>query len=157
MKIFEAKLNAEGKRFALIVSRYNDFISKRLLEGALQELIRHGASEDSLEVYWVPGSYEMPCFAKRLAGTGKYHALLCLGAIIKGETPHFDYVAAEAAKGIAQVSMHTGVPVAFGVITADSLEQAIDRAGAKSGNKGEDAARVAIEMANLMALTEKKK
>lgn len=152
MKVIEADLNAHGKKFVLIVSRFNMFITKRLLDGALLELKRHGADENNIDVAWVPGAFEMPCIARNLAQSKKYHAVICLGAIIKGDTPHFDYVAAEAAKGIAQVALNTGVPTSFGVITADTLEQAIERAGAKSGNKGEDAARVAIEMANLMGL-----
>ncbi len=150
MKVVEVKLNAEGKRFALLVSRFNNFITKRLLDGAITELRRHGADDKKIEVFWVPGAFEMPCLAQKLAKSKKYNVLICLASIIRGDTPHFDYVAAEAAKGIAGVSLSTGVPVIFGVITADSLEQAIERAGTKGGNKGEDAARVAIEMANLI-------
>ena len=150
MKVVEVKLNAKGKKFAILVSRFNDFITKRLIDGALRELIRHEADEKKIDVVWVPGASEMPCLAQKMAKSKKYDALICLAAIIRGETPHFDYVASEAAKGIASISMKTGVPVIFGVITADSLEQAIERAGSKGGNKGEDAARVAIEMANLI-------
>ncbi|MBU1044314.1 MAG: 6,7-dimethyl-8-ribityllumazine synthase [Candidatus Omnitrophica bacterium] len=152
MKIVEAKLNAQGKKFGILVSRFNNFITKRLLDGAISEFKRLGGDEENLEVIWVPGAFEMPCLAQKLAKSKKYDAVVCLAAIIKGETPHFDYVASEAAKGIANVSMNTGIPVIFGVITAENLEQAIDRAGSKSGNKGEDAARVAIEMANLIEM-----
>lgn len=154
MKVIEAKLNAQGKRFAILVSRFNDFITKRLLEGANSELLRHGADENKIDVFWLPGAFEMPCLAQKLAKSKKYDALICLGAIIKGETPHFEYIASESAKGIASISLNTGVPVAFGIITAENLEQAIERAGTKDGNKGEDAARVAIEMANLMEKVE---
>jgi len=150
MKTIEVKLNAQGKKFAVLVSRFNDFITKRLVDGAVRELLRHQADEKKIDVVWVPGAFEMPALAQRMAKSKKYDALICLAAIIRGETPHFDYVASEAAKGIANVSINTGIPVIFGVITADSLEQAIERAGSKSGNKGEDAARVAIEMANLV-------
>lgn len=155
MKIVEAKLNAEGKRFAVLVSRFNSFITKRLSEGAVAELERHGADEKKIEVFLVPGAFEMPCLANKLAKSKKYDAILCLAAVIKGDTPHFEYIASEAAKGIANISLNTGVPVIFGVITADNLEQAIERAGTKDGNKGEDAARSAIEMANLMESTDK--
>jgi len=152
MKIIEAKLNAEGKNFGILVSRFNNFITKRLLDGAINELKRLGGNEDNIEVVWIPGAFEMPCVAQKMAKLKKYDAVICLAAIIRGETPHFDYVASEAAKGIANVSMNTGIPVIFGVITSDNLEQAIDRAGSKSGNKGEDAARVATEMANLIEM-----
>ncbi len=150
VKINEGQLIAKGKRFGLIVSRFNDFISKRLLEAALDTLIRHGAGEKDLEVVWVPGAFEIASVANRMAKSKKYDALICLGAIIKGGTPHFDYIASEAAKGIASVSLATGKPVAFGIITADNIEQAIERAGAKGGNKGREAALSAIEMANLI-------
>ncbi|MBI4845385.1 MAG: 6,7-dimethyl-8-ribityllumazine synthase [Candidatus Omnitrophica bacterium] len=150
MKVIEVKLEAKGKKFVLLVSRFNKFITKRLLEGAICELQRHGADDNKIEVIWLPGAFEMPCLANKLAKSKKFDAVICLGAVIKGDTPHFEYVASEAAKGIANVALNTGVPVVFGVITAENLEQAIDRAGSKSGNKGEDAARVAIEMANLM-------
>jgi len=152
MKTVEAKLNAQGKRFCVLVSRFNNFITKRLLDGALSELNRLGADEKKIEVVWAPGAFEMPCVAQVLAKSKRFDAILCLGAIIKGDTPHFEYVASEAAKGIANISLNTGVPVIFGVITAENLEQAIERAGSKSGNKGEDAARVATEMANLMEM-----
>ncbi|MFH1093571.1 MAG: 6,7-dimethyl-8-ribityllumazine synthase [Candidatus Omnitrophota bacterium] len=152
MKTIEAKLNAKGKKFGILVSRFNDFITKRLADGAIGELKRHQADEEKIDIVWVPGAFEMPCLAQKMAKSKKYDALICLAAIIRGETPHFDYVASEAAKGIANISMNTGVPVIFGVITADNLEQAIDRAGTKSGNKGEDAARVAIEMVNLIEM-----
>ena len=150
VKINEGQLIAKGKRFGLIVSRFNDFISKRLLEAALDTLIRHGAGEKDLEVVWVPGAFEIASIANRMAKNKKYDALICLGAIIKGGTPHFDYIASEAAKGIASVNLATGKPVAFGIITADNIEQAIERAGAKGGNKGREAALSAIEMANLV-------
>jgi len=152
MKTVEVNLNAQGKKFGVLVSRFNDFITKRLVEGAVSELKRHQADEKKIEVVWVPGAFEMPCLANKMAKSKKYDAIICLAAIIRGETPHFDFVANEAAKGIANISMNTGVPVIFGVITAENLEQAIDRAGTKSGNKGQDAARVAIEMANLMGM-----
>ncbi len=150
MKTFEGKLIANGKKFGLIVSRFNEFISKRLLEAAVDTLKRHGAQDSDLEVVLVPGSFEIALAAGRLAKNKKYDALICLGAIIRGSTPHFDYIASETAKGIAMVSLNSGKPVAFGVITADNLQQAIERAGAKEGNKGADAALTAIEMANLM-------
>jgi 6,7-dimethyl-8-ribityllumazine synthase len=148
MKTLEGKLTADKLRFALVVSRFNDFLTARLLEGAVDTLLRHGAAEKDLTVVKVPGAYELPLACGKLAGKG-YDAVIALGAIIRGETPHFDYVAAEAAKGIAQVSLESGVPVAFGIVTADNLEQAIERAGTKQGNKGADAAMTAIEMANL--------
>ncbi len=135
---------------AIIVGRFNEFISGKLLAGALDALKRHGAREEDIDVFWVPGSFEIPLVAKRLATSGRYQALVCLGAIIRGATPHFEYVAAEASKGIAQVMLETGVPIAFGVLTTDTIEQAIERAGTKAGNKGFEAAMVAIEMANLL-------
>jgi 6,7-dimethyl-8-ribityllumazine synthase len=134
-----------------VVSRFNEVISKSLLSGAMDSLTRHEASADNVDVAWVPGSFEIPLVASRLAASGKYDAVICLGAVIRGNTPHFDYVAAEVSKGIARVGLDTGVPVAFGIITADTLEQAVDRAGAKAGNKGWQAALTAIEMANLLA------
>jgi 6,7-dimethyl-8-ribityllumazine synthase len=149
VKIYEGKLNAEGKKFFLIVSRFNDFISSQLLEGARDALLRHGAKEDDLALAWVPGAFELPYLAKKIAQAGKYDAIICLGAIIRGSTPHFDYVASESAKGVAQVALETGKPVVYGIITADNLEQAIERAGTKSGNKGFAAAQTAIELANL--------
>jgi 6,7-dimethyl-8-ribityllumazine synthase len=149
-KVFEGGLSASGLRFAIVVSRFNSFITERLLGGAMDALLRAGGSEDMIDVVKVPGSWEVPLVAGELARQHRYDALICLAAVIRGDTPHFDYVAAEAAKGIAHVSSETGVPVAFGVLTTNTLEQAIDRAGAKSGNKGFDAAMTAIEMANLL-------
>jgi 6,7-dimethyl-8-ribityllumazine synthase len=134
----------------LIVSRFNEFISGKLLEGAQDALLRHGAREDDIEIAWTPGSFEIPLIAKKMAESGRYNAVVCLGAIIRGGTPHFDYVAAEASKGVAKVSLDTGIPVIFGVITADALEQAIERAGTKAGNMGFKAAMSGIEMANLI-------
>lgn len=150
MKIVEGDLQAKGLRFGIVVSRFNDFITGRLLDGALDALKRHGADEKDLEVVKVPGSFEIPLIAKILAKKESYDAIICLGAIIRGATPHFDYVASEVSKGIAMVSLETGVPVSFGVITADTIEQAIERAGTKSGNKGWDAAMTAIEMAQII-------
>ncbi len=149
-RVYEGELVGRGLRFAAVVSRFNEFISSRLLGGAKDALIRHGVPDENLDVAWVPGAFEIPLVAKKLAQTGDYHGIICLGAVIRGATPHFDYVAAEVSKGIANVSLDTGVPVIFGVITADNLEQAIERAGTKSGNKGFDAAASAIEMANLL-------
>jgi 6,7-dimethyl-8-ribityllumazine synthase len=149
-KVFEGRLSAAGLRFAVIVSRFNSFITERLLAGAMDALIRTGAAEDQIDIFKVPGSWEIPLVAGELARQHTYDALICLSAVIRGETPHFDYVAAEAAKGVAHASYETGVPVAFGVLTTNTLEQAIDRAGAKGGNKGFDAAMSAIEMANLL-------
>jgi len=148
-KIVEGKLNASGMRFALVVARFNDFITERLLGGALDALNRSGASPEDLSVYKVPGSWEIPLVAKKLAQSGKFDAVVCLGAVIRGATPHFDYVAAETSKGIAQASLETGVVISFGVITADNLEQAIERAGTKAGNKGWAAAMAAVEMVDL--------
>ena len=155
-KMYEAKLNAEGKRFALIVSRFNDFITDKLLSGALDALIRFGAKEEDIEIVRVPGSFEIPLVAKKMAEKGVYHAIVCLGAVIRGATPHFDYVSAEVSKGIAAVSLETKIPVIFGVITTDSIEQAIERAGTKAGNKGWNAAVSAVEMANLMEVIGRK-
>jgi 6,7-dimethyl-8-ribityllumazine synthase len=145
----EGKISAEGYRFGLIVSRFNDFISSKLVEGAVDALMRHGANEEQLLLVKVPGAFEIPLAAKKLAESGKVDAVICLGAVIRGSTPHFDYVAAEVSKGIAVVALDTKVPVAFGVLTTDNLEQAIERAGTKSGNKGWDAAVAAMEMVNL--------
>src|SRR3954471_14798313 len=150
--VLEGQLSAAGLRFAIIVSRFNSFITDRLLGGAMDALTRTGANVDEVDVVKVPGSWEVPLVAMELARQKKYDAIICLAAVIRGDTPHFDYVAAEAAKGIAHVSADTGVPVAFGVLTTNTLEQAIDRAGAKGGNKGFDAAMTAIEMANLMRI-----
>jgi 6,7-dimethyl-8-ribityllumazine synthase len=145
----EGKISAEGYRFGLVVSRFNDFISSKLVEGAVDALKRHGATEEQLLMVKVPGAFEIPLVAKKLAESGKVDAVICLGAVIRGSTPHFDYVAAEVSKGIAVVALDTKVPVAFGVLTTDNLEQAIERAGTKSGNKGWDAAVAAMEMVNL--------
>ena len=150
VKTVEGQLIAKGKKFAIVVSRFNDFISKRLLEGAIDTLMRHGAKESEIEAVWVPGAFEIPVVANKLARSKKFDAVICIGAVIKGSTPHFEYVAGEAAKGVAKVSLDTGIPVIFGVITAENLEQAIERAGTKDGNKGRDAAISAIEMANLL-------
>ncbi len=150
MKTIEGKLVATGLKFALIVSRFNSFITERLLEGALDCLRRQGVSEDHLTITRVPGAWEIPLVAQRLAKTGSYDGVICLGAVIRGSTPHFDYVAAEVSKGIAQVSLDSGVPIGFGILTTDSLEQAIERAGSKAGNKGFAAAEAAIEMVNLL-------
>ena len=140
-----------GAKFALLVSRFNEFISGKLLEGAIDALRRHGAADDQMETIWSPGSFEIPLLAQKLAASGRYAAVVCLGAVIRGGTDHYEYVASEAAKGIAQASMSTGVPCIFGVLTTDTVEQAVDRAGVKSGNKGADAAMAAIEMVNLIA------
>ncbi len=148
-RVVQGALRAEGLRFAIVVSRFNDFVTNRLLAGALDALERLGAEEKNIVVYRVPGSFELPLMAKRLATSGRWDAIICLGTIIRGETPHFDYIAAETAKGIATAAMETGMPIVFGVITADTLEQALDRAGAKSGNKGFEAALTAVELANL--------
>jgi 6,7-dimethyl-8-ribityllumazine synthase len=148
-RIVEGRLSAEGFRFAIIVSRFNDFISSRLVEGAMDALKRHGASEEQISVVKVPGAFEIPLVAKKLAGSDRFDALICLGAVIRGGTPHFDYVAAEVSKGIASVSLESKVPVTFGVLTTDNLEQAIERAGSKSGNKGYEAAVAAMELVNL--------
>ncbi len=149
MKIYEGKLNGEGLKFGIIVSRFNSFITERLLEGALDCLKRHGTKEEDIEVYYVPGSFEIPLTAKLLAKKKKYDAIICLGAVIRGSTPHFDYVASEVSKGIATVSLESETPVIFGVLTTDTIEQAIERAGTKAGNKGWEAGLTAIEMANL--------
>ncbi|MFP3980564.1 MAG: 6,7-dimethyl-8-ribityllumazine synthase [Desulfobacterales bacterium] len=151
-EIIEANLIAEGKRFAIVVSRFNDFISEKLLSGALDALLRSGAKDADIEVIKVPGSFEIPLVAKKLALQEKHNAVICLGAVIRGSTPHFEYVSAEVSKGIAAAGMDTGLPVIFGVITADTIEQAIERAGTKAGNKGWDAAISAVEMANLFDL-----
>jgi 6,7-dimethyl-8-ribityllumazine synthase len=149
-KVFEGQLSAAGLRFAIIVSRFNSFITERLHQGALDALVRAGANPDLVDVIKVPGAWEVPLAASEVARQHRYDAIICLSCVIRGETPHFDYVAGEAAKGIAHAAIETGVPVAFGVLTTNTLEQAIDRAGAKGGNKGFDAAMTAIEMANLL-------
>jgi 6,7-dimethyl-8-ribityllumazine synthase len=148
-KIIEGKLNAEGRTFAIVASRYNDFITEKLLGGALDALNRCGALDKDIEVFKVPGAFEIPLVAKRVAITQRFDAIICLGAVIRGATPHFDFVAAEASKGIAHVMMETGLPVIFGVITVDTIEQAIERAGTKLDNKGFSAAMAAVEMASL--------
>lgn len=153
-KIIEGKFDASGKKFAIIVSRFNDFITKKLLEGALDGLYRHSAIEDNIVVYYVPGAYEIPLICKKIAETKKFDAIIALGTVIRGNTPHFDYVANEVAKGVAQVNLETGVPVIFGVLTTDSIEQAVERAGSKGGNKGFDAAMTAIEMISLVSQIE---
>jgi len=148
-EIFEGKISGEGFRFAVIVSRFNDFISSKLVEGAMDALLRHGANDKQVSLIKVPGAFEIPLTAKRLAEGGRYDAIICLGAVMRGATPHFEYVAAEVSKGIASVTLESRIPVTFGVLTTDSLEQAIERAGSKSGNKGWDAAMAAMEMVNL--------
>ena len=150
MKVIEGEIQAKGLKFGIVVSRFNDFITSRLLDGARDALLRHGADEKDIDVVKVPGSFEIPMVAKRLASKGAYNAIICLGTVIRGATPHFEYVASEVSKGIASASMETGVPIAFGVITSDTIEQAVERAGTKSGNKGWDAAIAAIEMAQLL-------
>ncbi len=154
-KTYEGKVLAKGKRFGIVVARFNEFVSERLLEGALDGLLRHGADEKDITVARVPGSFEIPYAANRLAKSKKFDAVICLGAIIRGTTPHFEYVASEVAKGVASTSLATGVPTIFGVITADSIEQAIERAGTKEGNRGRDAAITAIEMADLFTQLKK--
>ncbi len=149
-KQFEGKLLGRGLKFGLVVSRFNEFITKKLLEGAQDALLRHGVNEGDIEVAWVPGSFEIPLLAKKLAQSKGYDAVICLGAVIRGGTPHFDYVAAEVSKGVARVALETGLPIIYGVITADTLEQAIERAGTKMGNRGFEAAERALEMANLI-------
>jgi 6,7-dimethyl-8-ribityllumazine synthase len=148
--IIKTDLVAKGKKFAIVISRFNEFISSKLLEGCVDTLTRHGAGDSAIDAVWVPGAFEIPMIALKLAKSKKYDAVICLGTIIRGSTPHFEFVASEAAKGIAKISLDTSVPCIFGVITADTLEQAIERAGTKDGNKGRDAALSAIEMANLV-------
>ena len=149
MKTLEGKLTAKNMKIAIVVARFNEFITSTLLSGCVVCLIRHEAADEDLTVAWVPGAFEIPMAAKKLAESGKYDAVICLGAVIRGATPHFDYVCAEASKGIAQVSMQTGVPVAFGVLTTENIQQAVERAGTKAGNKGVDCAMTAMEMVNL--------
>ena len=148
-KVIQGGLLGQGKKFAIVISRFNEFITSRLLAGAQDCFERHGVAVQDIDVAWVPGSFEIPVTALRIARTGRYDAVVCLGAVIRGQTPHFDYIASEVAKGVAQVAMTTGVPAIFGVITSDTIEQAVERAGTKAGNKGVDAAASAIEMANL--------
>jgi len=151
MKIIEGKLNAGQHRYGIIVGRFNEFISSKLLGGALDALKRHDADEENIEIVWAPGAFEIPVIAQKMARTKRFDAIICLGAVIKGSTPHFDYVSAEVSKGVASVSLDNSIPVIFGVLTTDSIEQAIERAGTKAGNKGFDAAMAAMEMANIMA------
>ena len=148
-KHFEGELLGKGLKFGLVISRFNEFLTKKLLEGAQDALLRHGVNEGDIEVAWVPGAFEIPLVAKKLAQTKRYDAVICLGAVIRGETPHSEYIAAEVSKGIAKIGLETGLPVIYGVITADTLEQAIERSGTKQGNEGSKAAVDAIEMANL--------
>ena len=148
--LYEGALLGKGLKIGVVVSRFNDFITRRLLEGAQDALVRHGVNDADIDIAWVPGSFEIPLIAKKLAESKKYNAVICLGTVIRGATPHFEYINAEVSKGIARISLDSGIPVAFGVITADTLEQAIERAGVKEGNKGFAAAVDAIEMANLM-------
>lgn len=152
IKTIEGKLTVKDEKFCIVISRFNEFIGSKLLSGAIDELTRHGVSDKNISVVWSPGAFEIPLLTKKLAKSGNYDAIIALGAIIKGSTPHFDYVSAELSKGIASVSLETGIPVIFGVLTTDNLEQAIERAGTKAGNKGSDAAKSAIEMANLVKL-----
>jgi len=153
-KYYEGQLDAKGQKFGIVVARFNSFISERLLEGALDALVRHGADDSEIHVARVPGAFEIPLAVKKMASSGKYDAIIALGAVIRGSTPHFDYVSSEVTKGVAAVSLESGIPVAFGVLTTDSIEQAIERAGSKAGNKGFEAAVTAIETVNLMgALT----
>lgn len=150
MKVYEGKLISQNQKFGIIVGRFNEFIGSKLLGGALDGLKRHGVIEDDIEITWVPGAFEIPLVAKKMVQTKKYDAIICLGAVIRGATPHFDYVSSEVTKGVASVSLDTGVPVIFGVLTTDTIEQAIERSGTKAGNKGYEAAVTAIEMANLL-------
>ena len=150
MNVLEGKLVAEGMKIGIVCARFNEFITSKLLGGAMDALVRHGVADSDVDVAWVPGAFEIPLAAQKMAATGKYDAILCLGAVIKGSTSHYDYVCAEVSKGVANVSLDSEVPVIFGVITTDSIEQAIERAGTKAGNKGFDAAATAIEMANLL-------
>jgi 6,7-dimethyl-8-ribityllumazine synthase len=149
-KLYEGSLLGKGLKFGIVVSRFNEFITNKLLDGAKDALLRHEVGEDDVDVAWVPGAFEIPLIARKLAETKKYDAIICLGAVVRGGTPHFEYVASEVSKGIARVSQETGLPVTYGIITADTLEQAIERAGTKAGNRGFDAAADAIEMANLL-------
>jgi len=156
--ILEGQLSGAGLRVAIVAARFNEFITSKLVGGAVDTLVRHGADDGAIDIAWVPGAFEIPLLAQRLAASGRYDTVICLGAVIRGATPHFDYVAAEVAKGVGQVGLATGLPVVFGVLTTDTIEQAIERAGSKAGNKGADAAMAAIEMVSLLkALPGKKK
>jgi len=157
MIVRQGKLSASGKRFAIVISRFNEFITSKLLDGAVDCLQRHGAKESDLEVYWVPGAFEIPYLAKKLAAAGGHHGIICLGAVIRGATPHFDYVAGEVAKGIARAALETNQPVIYGVVTADTIEQALERAGTKAGNRGFDAALAAIELVDLYGSISRRK
>ncbi len=150
--VIQGNFTTDNEKFCIVISRFNEFIGSKLLSGAIDEFVRHGIKEDTIDVIWTPGAFEIPVIAKKAANTGKYNAIVTLGAVIKGSTDHYDFVAAEVSKGVAQVALQTGVPVIFGVLTTDNLEQAIERAGTKAGNKGADAAKTAIEMANLTKL-----
>ncbi len=156
VRVIEGKLWGEGYRFGIVVSRFNGFITERLLEGALDGLLRHGVRDIDIDVLKVPGSFEIPVATRRLATLNRYHAIICLGAVIRGATPHFDYIAAEVAKGVAGVALETGVPCAFGILTTDTIEQAIERAGTKMGNKGWEAAVSAVEMATVLTQLQEK-
>lgn len=149
--IIEGMLTVNNEKFCIIVARFNEFISSKLLSGAIDELMRHGVKEENIDILWVPGAFEIPLIAKKSAETGKYNAIITLGAVIKGSTSHYDYVCAEVSKGVASVGLETGIPVIFGVLTCDNIEQAIERAGTKAGNKGADAAKSAIEMSSLIS------
>ncbi len=150
MKVLAGKLDATGMRFAIVVARFNDFVAQRLLEGSVDALVRHGGAEDDLTVVWVPGSFEIPLAAQELADQGRFDAIICLGAVIRGETPHFDFVAGAAGRGLGGIGLRARIPTAFGIVTTETLEQAIDRAGGKHGNKGADAALAAVEMVSLL-------
>lgn len=155
MKVFEGKLISEGIKIGIVAARFNEFITSKLLSGAMDGLIRHDASEEDVDVVWVPGAFEIPLIASKMAKSGKYDAVICLGAVIRGNTSHYDYVCSEVSKGIASVSLETGIPVMFGILTTENIEQAIERAGTKSGNKGYDCAVGAIEMVNLIGEIER--
>lgn len=152
---FSGDMNADGHRFAIVASRWNDFMVNRLVEGARETLVRHGAAGENIDLAWVPGAFELPFVARRLAASGRYDAVICVGAVIRGATPHFDFVAGEAARGIGRIAEDTGIPVLFGVVTTDTIEQAIERSGSKAGNKGVEAACAAIEMVNLLRQLER--
>lgn len=152
--VYEGNITGKGRKFAVVVSRFNEFVSLRLLEGTMDCLRRHGTADEDVSIAWVPGAFDIPAVAKRMGDAGTYDAVICLGVVIRGATPHFDYVASEVAKGVAHVAAETGVPAVFGVVTADSLEQAMERAGSKSGNRGWDAAQSAMELADLYAAME---